>query len=341
MRLVDTKNITDIKDINDFLELPSWAFILIHIYHNLMLVLALTGNSVILYGSLLYKAISLDAVSLVFLENLAVLDFLLALMSGIPVLFTLYAKKWILGEAICFIQGMLGYIPVFTETITLAAISVYRLHKLIDPFKMLRVKPSRVRAFLVLLWGLCTVYVMIAVCMGHKAYFDPYILSCMGSGLTDPDIRSIIFCMAAATIFFNIPLLIIVISNIGMLCITSRHRSKRAGQIGPGKNALLTVSCISWVFVISVVPYTIRAVIQVFHIDAPAWFYVMQNEFYYLNVMFNPVIYSITNVTFRNFLQEMWSRVFSKLKRRNTRMLEIVSLRIKQSSDVQQNPTAS
>ena len=311
LKFVDTANITKIDDINDYLNFPDWAYTLIVIYHIPMLICAMGGNIIVLYGTLKCNAISMDKVSLIFLEHLAFVDFFIAFLSGTTILITTISKKWVLGDAMCFIQGMIGYIPTFCELLTLVIISGYRVFVLKKPFIAQNLGKKHGKIIMGIIWGFSIIFVVNAVfIMGQYTFFDPYILSCNTSGLS-AEPGQLPYTIVCVTLFGGLPVLLIVISNITILYIASKYASRKAGKKGAiSKNAVITVSAVSWVFVVSVTPLCLRAMLQVLQVQMPTWFYIMQTESYYLNVACNPIIYTVTNARFKRFITRIVYSLF-------------------------------
>ena len=126
-------------------------------------------------------------------------------------------------------------------------------------------------------------------------------LSCETSCVTDP--KQLGFLLFSVGTFCALPVKVIIIANIGILYLSYKHGAKKEGRGGLSRNALITVSCVCWGFVISVFPLTLRMMFQLLSVEAPNWFYVAQCEIYFLNVMCNPLIYTFTNRRFRGFLK--------------------------------------
>lgn len=316
LKFVDTVNATKIQDINDYLHFPEWSYVFLVIYHVPMLIVALVGNFIVLYGTLKFNAISMDNVSLIFLEHLAFVDFAIAFLSGITTLITIISRKWMLGDAMCFIQGMVGYIPTFVELLTLVIISSYRVFVLMKPFEAQNLGKRHGKIIMGIIWGFSVIFVVNAVfIMGQYTFFDPYILACNTSGLS-AEPGQLPYTIICVTLFGGLPVMLIIISNVIILYIASKYVSKKSGKKGTiSKNAVITVSAVSWVFVISVTPLCLRAMLQVLQVQMPVWFYIMQTETYYLNVACNPIIYTLTNARFKRFITKFVYRIMGKDQR--------------------------
>eukprot|EP00116_Pleurobrachia_bachei_P008073 sb/3468335/ len=203
---------------------------------------------------------------------------------------------------------MVGYIPTFCELITLVLISSYRVFVLLKPFTAQNLGKSHGKKIMAGVWGLSILFVVNAVfIMGQYTFFDPYILACNTSGLS-ADRSQLAYTITCVTLFGGLPVLLIIVSNLTILYIASKYTAKKAGKkAAVSRNAVITVSAVSWVFVISVTPLCLRAMLQVLTVPMPSWFYILQVELYYVNVACNPIIYTLTNGRFKRFI---WNTVY-------------------------------
>eukprot|EP00116_Pleurobrachia_bachei_P015304 sb/3475566/ len=81
----------------------------------------------------------------------------------------------------------------------------------------------------------------------------------------------------------------------------------RIGSTSPSRAAIFTVSSISWLFLLSVSPPAVRIFLAntgQLHI-LPDWSLVFQKQIFYLNVTFNPIIYTFTNRRFSSFVSRL------------------------------------
>ena len=303
MLLVDTKSIVNITDINDVLQFPSWTFYILKAYLILLIIVSVLGNTLVLYGSYRYNAIKMDEVSLILLQNLAIADLMLVCLWEVPSLITLMYKRWILGQIVCFVTGFIVFIPGSSEIQILTVISLYKVLSLVRPLRVCAITRTHARRCVTLIWASSAFTAMTGLAMKHYAYFDPFWLNCATSMLVDPSqfIVNIIF----VTLVSMLPLLIIVGSNIIILYVSSHYSAKHGGSALPSKNALITVTLVSSMFVIAMLPVTVRTWLQIVQGEITASFFVLQGQIYYISMMCNPVIYTFTNVRFRGFIKDL------------------------------------
>ena len=70
---------------------------------------SLIGNITILVASLKYRAIKLHKVIVLFIEHIALLDFMLAFTCLIPKVVSLIANQWVFGNALCYSVVFITY----------------------------------------------------------------------------------------------------------------------------------------------------------------------------------------------------------------------------------------
>ena len=225
----------------------------------------------------------------------------MAVTHGIPIVITIYMSRWVLGGSVCFIQGFVTYIPATAELLLLTVISIYRWYMLLRPFSARSLGGGHARVCCVIIWLISIGNVVSWIVMGMFVYFDPDSICCLPSLLLQTQHN--IYLTSLTTVFIITPLLVIVLSNISILYLASQYS---AAHNRPSKNAVLTTSCVAWVFIISVVPVMVRNVLSLFNIGMPSWYTVMAIQLYSLNIACNPLIYTVTNLRFRNYLKKLF-----------------------------------
>ena len=103
---------------------------------------SLIGNTLIILA--IYRNLSLRSITSVFIANLAMADFLLALL-GMP--FTMASSityDWVFGDVWCTINGMLNSIFCIASMLSLAAVSIDRYFAIIKPLQYPLIMTSRV-----------------------------------------------------------------------------------------------------------------------------------------------------------------------------------------------------
>ncbi|KAL5250509.1 hypothetical protein ACHWQZ_G016294 [Mnemiopsis leidyi] len=271
------------------------------LYHSLATLVGLVGNSLVLYGSIKYNSLSIDSVSIVLLESLAALDIMVVLFFMSSIWLSMIAKRWVLGSVGCFIYGFLGYVCTTVEMQVVTVISLYRLFSLSAPFTARSFNKKHALVVVGVLVFITLVFQCCYHTVGAFYIFDTKLGSCEISVTAIPTPTTVIYLLTGVCYYIVTPAIILPISNIAILVIATIK--SRSGRL-PAKNALITVCCVTWVFVFSVTPVVVRIAFQTldpFH-PLPSWFMIMAQEFLFLNSILNPVIYTATNKSFRSFL---------------------------------------
>ena len=109
-------------------------------------------------------------------------------------------------------------------------------------------------------------------------------------------------------IFGITPQILIIACNITILCLVSNHNARRRGRRGrslPGRRAVITVSCICWLFLVSIAPLNIIAILDGAKFDIPVWARHIANKLVNLNVAGNPIIYTAIHSGFRKCIKKL------------------------------------
>ena len=314
----------NISNVDEYLGISVTSRISLIILTTLIVITGLCGNAVVLYGSIKCKAIDMDRISLFLIECLAGADFLLALIIYIPILDTLISNKWGFGDRICFIIRLIDGVLTKFETLLTAAISCYRLYYVLTHGMVTQIQIIYVRAFIIFLSLIPCSNVLILTISQSIIYFNPHCMCCWAT-LHDP-VGTI--SMRFSMILILLPMGIILIANIALLIIANKHLKNITGhgtKTVPRK-ALITTSCICWSFVISWIPDLFCWIIN----KEPRFLITFGKYMMALNVVINPVIYSITNNKFRSFLKRLFSK---KLTVVGSRLDSVRSLRSPRTSE--------
>ena len=138
---------------------------------------------------------------------------------------------------------------------------------------------------------LLTSCVVTALTIGDTVvYFDPYDFDCEWHF----SLKVQLCWMIVQGLYILLPIAVIIITNIWIVFIATKHARNRTCL--PSKAAVITVSCICWIFIGSYIPFFIRIVVNV-----PQLF----NPIVSINYIANPIVYTITNYRFRCFIKKM------------------------------------
>lgn len=264
-------------------------------YQLSMITTAIIGNSIVVYTTTMFNAIHLDSSSVLLIQNLAVTDISLIVIAYVPKLATLHSGSWTLGPVICYLTAFCQFVPGVVEIITLTCISTYRWYMVRFPFRR-PPKAVTTKILILLMWILATSFLIVFVTDNKSlAIFDVRTLACT----TNVGLHHRYLVLPALFFFGILPVTLTIILNLLTLGRALRVTSP-AGTYN--KQALMTVNAICFIFVLTWVPYLIRAIMAALSLTLPLWFYTMQYNLNIISLTLNPIVYSITNRKFRRFL---------------------------------------
>ena len=268
MFTVDLTNATKYPDIDEFFGFTTVSLIYMYIASTVPDIIAIVGNIIVLYTSLRYKSFSLCKITVTLLEHLAAADLLHTIVGFLPKDLVIFTKTWTFGKVLCAINGYCSLIFGTAGIHVLVIISIYRLALLRNPFLLSGQDKWKLQLFMAALWFMASIPTLSAVFYNSSVYYDPYQLACLHSGYSEGGI--IIFILVF--IFLGIPILLIIICNIKILIIAVQYKKKMSRERGlrfSNMNALVTVTCVCWAFIISWIPYAIRILAEAQSTDFP------------------------------------------------------------------------
>ena len=301
---VDKTSITMYEDLSDVMS-SNTRFILIFI-NTIIIILGLGGNGMLLYATVKQNALKMDKISIILVKNITVLDLLIVLLVYCPMMVTLVAERWVFGEVVCSVCAFfINNILFLQEMIVVCILSVFRLWMLNKPRAVRESLPLYwVKVLLAVVFVFCCSFVLVFEQFDYHALYDPWSLNCWTSNYDDED--AFIFNLILEFVFNGIPLVIIILSNSGILFVIIRQQWKmRHNTRNTNNTAVINLLLVSWAFIFSYVPDMIVAVLDKFGNGVPDWFYVMQMYAYSLNAVINPIIYAAKDTQFRNCVNDL------------------------------------
>ena len=149
---------------------------------SLLVLLGLTGNSFVLLASLKYRAIDIDRISILLIENLAAADLLIVIIEFVPMLVTLIANDWILGDIICNVQSYGKFLPFVAETMLIMTMACYRAHVVLHP-PLVPIRMVWFHVVVALAWLVPALNCLVIQVSRPTAHFSPPQLTCTISGM--------------------------------------------------------------------------------------------------------------------------------------------------------------
>lgn len=204
------------------------------------------------------------------------------------------------GRIVCFGSVVLKIPLLIAESLVTTGMACYRLHVLRTIVNIVGVRAMRI--FIISTWCFAALYISVLVGADMVGYFDPYLMGCGGLVWRDHWKK---FQHTAGIILSFVPILLIIVTNVWILCIAGKYTRKRTGQFVPSRSAVTMVACICWAFIFSWVPYLTIWTCKFMGLDVPPVYRSIAEHTITINAIINPFIYTATNNTFRVFLTDL------------------------------------
>ena len=300
---VDSDNITNVTTLEGVMSDSTRVFLIV--YNIIVITLGLCGNGFVLYGSIRHRAIRMDKISVLFVENLAFSDIIITIVYYVPMLVTLIKERWVFGKALCFLSAFyFTNVPFINELLLIGTISLYRMWVLKKaPGQRERIPIKHVKLFLSSFWLLgimsCTVYVLFKC----HAVYRPETLNCQASNFYELN-QLVPWTIVVVILFMVLPIVLVIIANVCIIFTVMKHAQK-AGKRTLNKITVITISSICVCFVVSYCPYCINLILRCFDVKDQNWFVVTKCYMLSFNTMANPFIYTMTNKPFRDYIKQV------------------------------------
>ena len=201
-----------------------------------------------------------------------------------------------LGKAFCYLSAHAVYIPGAANIAFIFSISLFRLLSCQYPLRFRdSVSIGQANVFSVVVWVWS--FVPVIVYLIHRPTVQFQLLS-SDCGLIFEK-KNLVNAIVAGP-YVIIPFIGLIVCNIMLFYIAS----KSAARIGRSvRQASITIGAVSGLFVISWLPYIIRQLLMIKTNSELNWPFRPDILFYELSIFGNPIIYTIVNKRFKNFLK--------------------------------------
>ncbi|KAL5250755.1 hypothetical protein ACHWQZ_G016482 [Mnemiopsis leidyi] len=273
---------------------------------------SILGDTVIIVASRNKDSFRLNKFLVTIMQHIAVCDISVSLTHVLPSAISLFADRWVLGEALCYTKPYLSY---YFYPANMSLICVLTTGK----FLLLR-KPTRARnwsqkqAHVIcgVVWTFFFVYPILMLALGKDdVSFDFRTYSCEygWNAHTWKKIQSVMFMMSALG-----PNAVMIITTIPTLkfLVEARKSARRTKKSVPWQGAL-TVSLTAIVYFLSTMPATVYLVGGSFA-GPESRFHTLYRYGIYIamaNITSNFFIYTLTITSFRRYLKSRIKEVSS------------------------------
>ena len=195
----------------------------------LMCVTALVANFLVIF--VVYRnTILRQQFSSVFIVNLAMCDFLMALFSMPFSLGALIHHGWPFTTFLCHFNGFSNQILGISSILTLAVISIDRFYAVIIPLKY-RAKMTMQKAFnsVCYVWIQAAVFSLVPALYGWYIFNDNYFFCTFSSVYDDRDKLAFHYCLYFCN--FAVPLVIMLVAYYQIFQVARRHSQRIAPAV--------------------------------------------------------------------------------------------------------------
>ena len=221
-----------------------------------------------------------------------------------PQFVTYSVQRWVLGPIYCVIMGQVGIVPVSVNTLTVLAITSYRLKVVLSPFRDITV--SVARGIVACIWFTALIPMAVFASYHTKSEFQEKIGRCLTDIYDNDAARGpVMTCIGVIVI---LPLFAITGINLGLLGVAARHRSAGSSQSLPNFKALVMVCSLSGLFIVSWSPYLAFTFLKMRHPELPQVLDLIAFHFIFLNSFGNPILYTLTNRRFGAYIYTTLTR---------------------------------
>ena len=275
----------------------------------ILILLGLTGNSIILIGSFQYNAFRLDKVTATLIDHLAVSDLACTVVLMIPSTIATMWDSWPFGYTFCKIHFYMVLTLSHCSVCHICAMTTSKLVSIQRPFRAQLWERRNGHLLGSAVWVLSvTPAVILLIVNPNSFYYDNVRIACMYD-FSDPIWT---YLLPAVSFFMaGVPNMILVISTIGL--IVSAWKVAKRGRESVKWQGMITVICVALVYFISYSPQVVLNLMggKYQHPDQTdnniKVGILICSRLILLNYVSNVFIYTISVHSFRQFLKS-WVR---------------------------------
>ena len=277
---------------------------------------SLLGDSLILIGTIKYKAIKLNKIIVAVMQHMAVCDILQTVLRVLPTTLALITDDWFLGEVLCHIHHNMGHVCNGVTLFLTCSLTTVKYLIVRYPFRA-RVWTARLgHKVCVAVWllQLCLVAptTVVDVLIGGTVYFNYWTYTC-AYDISNYPTGSKWYASSGYIVFTFIPVVIMIVTST-LLLMAAKRSAARQGH-GLQMSGVITVLLTVMVLIISNVPTIVALLITFiepgFDVGGTTWGVAASIQ--YVNIMANFFIYALTVRSFKEFLKVKTLSLLSSL----------------------------
>ena len=274
--------------------------ILIAFYTGISFLVGLSGNLFVLITSHVYKSISVDSVTIIFIRHLAAADCLFIINTVLPTLISVLCRNWVLGKVLCDLTAHFNFMPILLNVHLVLYLSLYKLLVCLFPMRMRNIGGAHAKFFVVIAYLSSGVELVLSVTLGKVGVYKVPVYRCLSMVYKlYPSLMA-----WSAALRFGVPTLLITLCNIWVLAV-ARRRTRQSVQT----MAVVTVGAVSGLFVLSWAPKLIYITVVSITKEQVPWAVAFSHYFPFINSVGNPIIYTFTNRRYGQFVRDLFSKI--------------------------------
>ena len=238
-----------------------------------------------------------------FIRNLAIADILYTLCVILPQFVTYVARKWVLGRVYCVVMAQLGIIPVSGNTLTVLAITSYRLKVVLYPLSTSS-STLRAKVGVGVTWVLALLPTLVIAAYKSQSRFRPQNGRCLIDIYDNDEARiPVMMCVGVMVI---LPLFAITIFNMLLSGIAIKYAQKKERRFN--YRSLIMVCSLSGLFIISWTPYLIFTFLRMKSSTVSPVLDLLAFHCIFINSAGNPILYTVVNKRFGEYVKGLLVR---------------------------------
>ena len=304
--MIQTNNYSSYAIQNDG-ERYSWASFLM-----IIILSSIIGDTIILVGSIKYKAIRLHGFIVTLMEHIAVSDIILSVTYVFPDAVSLVADGWVMGDFFFYLTFYTKYHVYFAGILLVAVLTTVKLALLHFPLRATAWSRKRAHLVSAVLWIICLFFpISFLVVAKDDVYFDYNGYNC------DYKFSAPVWRWLLPLGFISlsiVPVLVVMVTSL--LILVKANITARRGGSNLLWEGVVTVLLTAAVYSVSFFPVAVWYCIPIHLKEDPpgpvqAMFRRVSLYLSMLNIMSNFFIYTLTVSSFRKFLKSRVRMVVS------------------------------
>ena len=300
--MITTSNDTE-NSIHNTTERSVWI-----IYLLIVLLSSLIGDSIILIASVKYNAIKLNQFLVAVMQHIAICDILAAITYVLPTMISLIANKWVLGDTAAYIHVYLDSSSFTASSILICTLTTSKLLLLTFPLKTGYWTRKNAHVTCAVIWLLALLSPAVRLALDTSGLVFSFIEYNINFGALSAYSSVDKIVLNVFNVFtYDIPAVIVIVTTIltVVMLFKARNVARRIG--GDWRwQGVVTVVATATVYCISVIPDRVTFMVFVSstkEIPCESQLVRFAETLTTFNIMCNFFIYSLTILSFREFIR--------------------------------------